>query len=133
MNAKFTNKVHVIKIFSAEQTDTAETLISDTIDLNDFQAKGFFALDVKVSGDGTANIYYQVRGPMETGWEFIKPTSASNIATGLTKTSGPNGDGRDYFSFQPEPSRYLRICVEETSKASSSFEPVIISAYLIIQ
>ena len=131
--AKFTNKIHVLKIFDGQQTDSAESLESDVIDLNTIQTRGIFALDIKVTGDGTANVFYKVSGPSVSGWDFIKPSGATNIATGLTKTSGPNSDGHDYFTFEPELARFLKICVEETSLSSSGYEPVTVTAYLIVQ
>lgn len=140
MSQQKTNKVHAIKIFDAVTTDSAEMAQSENIIISDMQLEGFFALDIQISGDGTAEIWYEVDTAYDDSFSFIRPQSVTEtyeqtslIASGLTKTSGPDGDGHVYISFQPVVCRKMRIIVHETSMSSSGYEPVTVTGYLVAQ
>lgn len=77
---------------------------------------GFFGLQYTITGNGTAKIEYLLSND---GTTYVEPSAATDIATGLTKTSGPGSDGKDYVAFSPEVSRYLKIKVTETGGANS--------------
>lgn len=80
------------------------------------RAEGFFSLQVTVAGDGTAKFEYLLSND---GVDYFEPSSASDIASGQLKTSGPGSDGKDLFSFSPEPAKYLKIKATETAGANS--------------
>lgn len=81
-----------------------------------WQPDGYFSIQVTLTGSGTAKFEYLISND---GVNFIEPTSASDIATGFTATSGPSSDGKDLFEFSPEPCRYMKIKVTETGTSNS--------------
>ena len=89
---------------------------SDAVDLKARKINGYFSVQVAISGDGTAKVEYLLSND---GVTYLEPTSASDITSGHTKTSGPGSDGNDLFSFDPEPARYIKIKVTETGNVNS--------------
>lgn len=77
---------------------------------------GFFTLQYAITGDGTAKIEYL---SSLDGTNYIEPSSATDIATGLTKTSGSGSDGKDVISFSPIAAPKYKIKVTETGGANS--------------
>ncbi len=78
--------------------------------------EGFFAIQARIEGDGTARISYEISAD---GVNYVTPVNAPDIVTGITKTSGPKGDGRVYAQFEPDFGRYLKIVITETGGANS--------------
>ena len=102
-----------------ETTITKNTsLLSMVVDLRDIAQDGIFSVEYIVSGDGTVKIEYNVCSTREG--LFFEPSSASDIASGLTKTSGPGSDGHDFKSFGPELTSFLKIKVTETGTVSDA-------------
>ena len=89
---------------------------SASIDLRNIAQNGLFSIQLALTGDGTAKVEYQVSNNNSI---FIEPASASDIASGFTKTSGPGGDGKGFYSFEPEPCGFLKIKVTETGSAQA--------------
>lgn len=72
-----------------------------------------FSLYYHITGDGTVALFYHVA---LDGINFVKETKA--IKRGLTKTSGPNADGKGVLYFPVIPGNAIKIEVEETGGAS---------------
>ena len=119
-------EMRVLTVFNAQSTAASGTSSSSAIDLARFQSLGSFSLQVAVSGTGTAKFEYLVSND---GVNYLEPTGASDIATGITATSGPGADGRDIYYFEPKMARYLKLRVTETGGANA----VVVTAYLAIQ
>jgi hypothetical protein len=121
-------EITVIKLFDA-QTILASGNSSqpgEGIDLQRYAQNGFFSVQYLITGDGTAKIEYNLS---HDGATYIEPTSATDIGSSLTKTTGPGSDGKDILTFSPELSRFLKIKVTETGGAQS----IIVTLWLAIQ
>lgn len=110
------NFVKIINRFSAEPVAASASLISEKINLMDLAQYGFFSLQLTVTGDGMAKVEYLCSN---NGSDFIKPVGADDIVSGFTKTSGPNSDGKGFYSFYPEPCGWMKIRVTETGGVSA--------------
>lgn len=80
-------------------------------------ATGLFSLQGRVTGSGTVKIEYECS---DDGITYREPQGASDIAAGLTATSGPESDGRFILQFFPDFSKYLAITITETGGGSSA-------------
>lgn len=96
---------------------------SKAIKLNDNQAV-YFSLQATVSNDGTCKFEYLMS---LNGIDYTEPTSASDIASGITSSSGSGTDGKIYYSFRPEPGKYMKIKVTETVNSTN---PVVVTVWL---
>lgn len=121
---KFPITVKAVHSANAITLNTNES--SARIDLNGRAQAGTFSIQVLVTGDGTAKFEYLLSND---GTNFVEPTSGADIATAFTKTSGPGSDGRDIFTFQPEPARWMKIRVTETGAANA----ITVTVFLFIQ
>lgn len=110
------NFVKIVNRFSEEPVVAGGSLISEEINLMDLAQYGFFSLQLTVTGDGTAKVEYLCSN---NDSDFIKPIGADDIVTGFTKTSGPNSDGKGFYSFYPEPCGWMKIKVTETGGANA--------------
>ena len=123
----------VNKIFDALTIALGTTVRSVIIPLDKWKAEGFASLDVKaLTDDGTVKLTYELSND-ETDADgnitFITPSSAIDIVTAHTKTTGPAGDGKEFYAFTPEIAKFLRIVAEETGGG----DPVVLTAILLIQ
>jgi len=119
-------EIHRIQVFTAQAILAGASATSAAIDLSAYKPSGFFSIQVAVSGDGTCKIEYLLSND---GTNYLEPTSASDIASGLLKTSGPGTDGKDIFSFTPEVAKHMKIKASETAGANA----IAITANLVIQ
>ena len=120
------NEITVIKCIDAVTIAASGNSASTQIPLNGKADLGYFSIQVQVTGDGTAKFEYQLSN---NDTDYIEPASATDIATGFTKTSGPGSDGKDIFTFQPEIGERLKIKVSETGGANS----ITVSVWIAIQ
>ena len=120
------NDVVVTKVFDSETISASGDSSSGVVDLGSLTYNGNFGLQVYLSGNGTAQIDYTVSNHES---DFITPTLASAITTGMTKTTGPGSDGKDAFSFEPILHRFLKVKVTETGTSDS----ITVTAYLATQ
>lgn len=127
-------ELYVVKVFDAVTVALSANSTSSIIDLAmpttrpllALAGSGYFSLQIQVTGDGTAKFEYLLSND---GTNFLEPSSATDIASGITKTSGPGSDGKDIFSFAPLLANFIQIKVTETAGANS----IIISAWLAVQ
>ena len=117
-------KLKVIKVVDAQTIAASGTYTSSAISLA--VDVGVYSLQYAVTGDGTCKIEYNLTNNYTT---YLEPSTAVDIASGLTKTSGPGSDGSDIVSFTPLPATSMKIKVTETGGANS----VTISAWLATQ
>ncbi len=76
---------------------------------------GIFSIQLIVTGAGTVKVEYLLS---HDGVNFLEPSSATDIITGFTVGSGPNADGKDIYSFEPELAPYMRLKVTEANVGS---------------
>lgn len=114
------NPITVQKLFIGTSIAASGSLTSAIVDLRNAAANGLFSVYFVITGDGTAKIEYLLCSTEEG--TFIEPSTASDIATGQTKTSGPGSDGKSLVAFEPELAPFLRIKITETG-ASSAITP----------
>ena len=103
------------RIFTSTTVSAGGSATSGAVDISN--ARGYFSIQYAVTGDGTLKLSYQLSNDAIT---WITPSSAADIATGITKTSGPNSDGKDLVSFSPEMAKYIQIVATETGGANSA-------------
>ena len=97
------------KIFDAVAIAKSGSSLSRVIDLTGVD--GYFSIQATITGDGSAKFELLLSND---GVDFIEPTSATDIATGHTKTSGPGGDGKDiYRVLPPMVARFAKIRTTE--------------------
>ncbi len=82
----------------------------------DFQKDGYFAVQGRIQGSGTAKVEYWVSAD---GTTYREPQNGSDIVSGFTATSGPLSDGRFYAQFSPDFCQFLMIVVTETGGVST--------------
>lgn len=71
--------------------------------------EGFFSVQSTLTGTGTAKIEYLVSND---GITYVTPSGASDIVTAQTV-------GSDFYSFNPEPCKFMKLKVTETGTANS--------------
>lgn len=107
--------IYSINALTTKAITASSNSSSDSYDLKRYRIDGYFSVQVTIAGSGTAKVEYLLSND---GTNFVEPSSASDITSGMTATSGPGSDGIDLFSFSPEPARYLKIKVTETGGAN---------------
>lgn len=128
------DRIHVQRVLSAETIAAGGTSYGFTIDLEQFKPLGNITMQATITGDGTCKFF-----PTQSidGTNFMRPTGVNEIATSLTKTSGPGSDGKvmyaighsDYVSGDMLKARYLRVNCTETGGVN----PVVITLDVMIQ
>ena len=118
---KKTQQIETFTLFHNQAISAGSAAVSEHICLDCQFLTGKFSLQARVAGDGEARFDYELSNNLV---DFV--TGASSIATGVTKTSGPGGDGKVLFGFTPEIGEFIRIKVAETGSSN----PIIISVWL---
>ena len=103
--------------------DTNESTVA--VDLREIAQDGVFALKYTITGDGTLTLEYT--GCETKDGTFVEPSGASDIATGLTKTSGTSGT--DIITFEPELMPFMKIKATETVTTDDA----VLTLHLFIQ
>lgn len=120
-------KIHTLLLFNAAAILAGADSESTVLDLDaGYHAAGFFSLQVALTGDGTAKIEYLLSND---GVNYLEPSSGADIILAHTKISGPGGDGKDIYSFQPEIARYMKIKITETGGADA----IAVTAVIAVQ
>ncbi len=101
------------------------TEIIGKTNLDNAQIDGFFALEVVATGDGTLKIEYVISFYDTAGTGapadsyFIRPSSASDVVTAHTKTSGSASDGKDIYGFGPVLAGWIGYRLTETGTSDT--------------
>jgi len=124
--------MHRIQVFDAEEVAASANASGPTapnayIDFSDYNGvMGNFSLQYTITGDGTCKFEYLMSND---NTNYLEPSTADDIGSGLTKTSGPASDGKDILYFNPEIADRMKIKVTETGGANS----VTVTAWLVFQ
>jgi hypothetical protein len=97
---------------NAETVSAGTSFMSNGVSFS--YAVSGFSLYYEITGDGTVDFFYHIA---VDGANFVKQTRA--IKRGLTKTSGPGGDGKGLLYFSVEPGNAIKIEAEETGSSNS--------------
>lgn len=105
---------------------------SRPINLKVEKLNGFFSLQLGVTGDGTVKAEYLLSNEPKpsttlTDADWVTPSSASDIVTAHTKTSGTSGV--DLYSFSPPLANHMALKFTNTSSSAAAT----INATLAIQ
>ena len=119
-----TKRLKVIKVVDAQTIAASGSYTSAAISLA--VDVGVYSLQYEVSGSGTAKFEYNITNDYTT---YLEPSTAVDIATGITATSGPGSDGKDIVSFSPLPAASIKIVVTETGATNTTT----VSAWLATQ
>jgi hypothetical protein len=112
----YPRRVSTIQLFSSETISSGSSVTSDPVDVSGLV--GDFGIQVDVGGDGTLKLEHLVS---LDGANFLEPSGDSDIATDLTKTSGPGSDGKDIYSVSPGmPVKAIKIKATETGSANDA-------------
>lgn len=106
--------VYTKRLWNAESLKN-DNITSTAIDLNNVVGNAAaFSLYCYTNAvaDG-ATVKYEYLCSVD-GVNYLEPSSASDITGGLAEDGGPGADGKDIFSFEPEPCRFLKIKATET-------------------
>jgi hypothetical protein len=120
----YRHSVYATKIFDGETVSAGSSATSAAVNLKNLE--GYFSLSVEVSGDGTCKFEYLLS---DDGSTFYEPSGASDIASSITKSSGPGSDGKDKFSFDPQLAMQMKVRITETGSTNS----VTVTAKLVMQ
>ena len=105
------------KLFIGTSIAASGNLVSEAVDLRLHSPNGLFSVYFIITGTGTAKIEYLVCS--EENGQYIEPSTATDIATGQTATSGPGSDGVNFVAFEPELAPFIKIRFTETGAASA--------------
>jgi hypothetical protein len=109
---------------SGARTITKNTSVtSGAIPLGEIAQNGIFSLEYLITGDGTIKIEYLLCSTKDG--TYVEPTSAVDIASGLTKNSGTSG--HDIISFEPEMAPWMKLKVTETGTSSDAVVTLILN------
>jgi hypothetical protein len=114
--ADYRDKITTFKTHDGVTIALSGSSTSSEINLSSYRPNGYFSIQVALTGDGTAKFEYLLSND---GTNYLEPSSASDIGTGLTKTGGPGSDGKEIYSFSPELAKHMKIKVTETGGANS--------------
>lgn len=117
--------ITVYKLLDTETITKNTNESTVAVDLREIVQEGNFALMYTITGDGTLTLEYT--GCSTSGGTFIEPSGASDIATGLTKTSGTSGT--DIITFEPELMPFMKIKITETGTSNDA----VITLHLFVQ
>jgi len=118
------DRFEVVKVFDAVTIAANGNKESDAIDFTYYRPNGYFSLQVAVTGDGTCKFEYLISND---DVNYLDPSTATDIASSITKTSGTGG--KDIYSFEPIPGQKMKIKCTETGTANS----VTVTAHLLVQ
>ncbi|MHA1481898.1 MAG: hypothetical protein ACTSQA_00485 [Candidatus Heimdallarchaeaceae archaeon] len=118
--------MRALELFDNEIIVAGGWIESFDIDLKYIEPlEGYFSAQVKLTGTGKVKISYS---SSNDGEDFInQSTTVDLISEEFTATSGPKSNGKDVISFSPEPSRFLKLRIEEIGAVN----PVTVSATLL--
>lgn len=104
-------------LLNAEVVASGASITSHSEHLRDCYT--FHALEYEITGNGTValEILLTISGK---GW-----VSSGNVATGLTKISGPGGDGRGHIDLFLKPAEFIAI------KAIVTVAPAVVTVYMV--
>lgn len=112
---------------------TSRSFPPNGIGLNDIGVEGYAAVEVTVTGSGTATLGYQYSSD---GITWRKPSTQAaistveTVATGLTASGGPDGDGEFFFQLENlKTNKRVRFYITETGSSNS----VTVTLKLLIQ
>ena len=117
MTASFKRSEYVstFHIFKSQEVAAAGSASSGAIDLGVPVQQGYFSIQVEVTGDGTLKLEYLLSN---NDVDYLEPSAASDIATGIASDSGPGSNGKDIYSFKPMAGRYIKIKATETGESN---------------
>ena len=125
--ARNVNPITTYKLFTGTSIAASGSLTSVIVDLRNAAPNGLFSVYLIMAGSGTAKVEYLLC--MTEEGTFLEPSTASDIASSQTATSGPGSDGKTLISFEPELAPFMRIRITETG-ASQAITP---SLWLSVQ
>lgn len=101
--------------------------IAIPVDLERSNYEGLFSLQIEiVSGTGVITGTFEISN--NGGDDYITPTGSPDIMTAFAPAGGPNGDGKDIFSFDPPIGGKMQIRITETNVG-----PCVVNAWLAAQ
>jgi hypothetical protein len=106
------------RLLTTETITASGTKTTRKIDLAQRALNGVFSVQYLITGTGTCSITYSLSNEADSG-NMITPSTAINIGTSLTATTGPGSNGKDILPFEPELGRWLSLTVTETGGAQS--------------
>ena len=123
---KTINKISNFIIFNAKSIASGANASSEKIDLRSLAANGVFSLQYEITGSGTVKFEYLLSNE-DAATNMIEPSTATDIGSSLTATTGPGANGLDILPFEPEIARWLQI------KCSVTSATAVVTAWIAIQ
>ena len=123
---KTINKISNFIIFNAKSIAANANASSEKLDLRSLAANGVFSLQYEITGSGTVKFEYLLSNE-DAATNMIEPSTATDIGSSLTETTGPGSNGKDILSFEPEVARWLQI------KCSVTLDTAVVTAWIAVQ
>ena len=120
------NSTSIIKIFDAAVITAGGTALSDPIDIS--LSGGNFSLQLEVTGDGTIKAEKKLSNN-DVDYLIPKGEEDTPLLTGVTKTSGPGGDGKLIVGFSSDVANQIKFLLTETGGADT----VTVTGWLAVQ
>jgi len=129
-NAVDVNGVSVVHLFDAEVIAASGVATSAAIDLASFTPSGTFSIQIHITGDGTFKFQVLLSNNANTlgVGDYMLAHDYPLIEENLTKTSGPDSNGKIILPCYPEVAEFMKIRITETGTSDGGT----ISAWLTI-
>lgn len=121
-----------IKIIDNRTIAASGTFTSQPVNMLERKLVGNVTLQITLIGMGTGRFRFSQSNDfqnIENPGNFVFPSSASDIVTAFTNTSGAEGDGEDIINLPMFNSQAFKIVVTETGTANS----ITVNAWLSMQ
>jgi len=119
--------VYIRRLFNAESVSASGSSTCSAIDLGNYAKNGYFSLHLQVTGAGTVKAEYLLSNINDSDM-FKEPSTAVDITSTFGATSGPDSDGIDLITFEPEVARWMKIKITEDGGAAAA----VVTAYIAI-
>jgi hypothetical protein len=108
----------IITIFSAETITAGSSTSVPSAGIKMYLDEGYYTIELEITGDGTCKLEYELSN--STAANCRVPEDSIPIVEGLTKTSGPNSDGKVFLEgWSPGIAAYIKIKATETGLSNS--------------
>lgn len=104
--------IYIKRLLNSRIITAGDSHTSTSIDLGDYTNNGEFGASIVLTGSGRVDVSYELSYDNVT---YVLPTTAFDIYTGFSATSGAASNGKDIIEFTPEVARYIRLKVDEVS------------------
>jgi len=126
------NRVNAVRLMDSVTIAASGTATSLIADINALESKGNLAVQLILTGTGTATVEWEQTSDGDSelnATNFTQPSGGYTLTTGFTVTSGTGGDGKNIIPLSTLPCNFLRLKVTETGTSNA----VVVTTILVTQ